>query len=47
MALKGVGELPRNPGMTDEKIIELYNSGLPYEELAVLLGCQIEPFEMY
>lgn len=30
--------MPRNPGMTDEKIIELYKSGLPYEKLCTTIG---------
>lgn len=30
--------MPRNPGMTDNKIIELYKSGLPYSELRILIG---------
>ena len=30
--------MPRNPGMTDEKIIELYKSGLPYEKLSDMIG---------
>ncbi|MFC5603358.1 helix-turn-helix domain-containing protein [Sporosarcina koreensis] len=30
--------MPRNPGMTDDKIIELYNSGLPYEKLCEIIG---------
>lgn len=30
--------MPRNPGMTDHKIIELYKSGLPYSELRILIG---------
>ncbi|WP_432364015.1 LAGLIDADG family homing endonuclease [Sporosarcina sp. UB5] len=30
--------MPRNPGMTDEKIIELYKSGLPYEKLCKIIG---------
>ncbi|WP_060208413.1 LAGLIDADG family homing endonuclease [Sporosarcina koreensis] len=30
--------MPRNPGMTDDKIIELYKSGLPYEKLCTIIG---------
>lgn len=30
--------MARNPGMTDEKIIELYNSGLTYTELCSIIG---------
>lgn len=30
--------MPRNPGMTDEKIIELYKSGLTYEKLCAIIG---------
>ncbi|MFS0687781.1 LAGLIDADG family homing endonuclease [Sporosarcina sp. 179-K 8C2 HS] len=30
--------MARNPGMTDEKIIELYNSGLPYTKLCEVIG---------
>jgi hypothetical protein len=34
----GMGEVARLPGMTDEKIIELYKSGLPYEKLCNIIG---------
>ncbi|MGN7386531.1 LAGLIDADG family homing endonuclease [Sporosarcina sp. SAFN-015] len=30
--------MARNPGMTDEKIIELYKSGLSYEKLCTIIG---------
>lgn len=30
--------MPRNQGMTDEKIVELYKSGLPYEKLCSIIG---------
>lgn len=30
--------MPRNPGMTDDKIIELYKSGSPYEKLCTIIG---------
>ncbi|MCM3709684.1 LAGLIDADG family homing endonuclease [Sporosarcina luteola] len=30
--------MPRNPGMTDEKIIELYKSGLSYDKLCNIIG---------
>lgn len=30
--------MPRNPGMTDEKIIELYKKGLPYAKLCTITG---------
>ncbi|WP_339250139.1 LAGLIDADG family homing endonuclease [Sporosarcina sp. FSL W8-0480] len=30
--------MARNPGITDEKIIELYNSGLTYTELCSIIG---------
>ncbi|MCM3743106.1 hypothetical protein M3193_03020 [Sporosarcina luteola] len=30
--------MPRNPGMTDEKIIELYKSGLSYDKHCNKIG---------
>lgn len=30
--------MARNPGMTDERIIELYKSGLLFSELRILIG---------
>ncbi|MCM3637601.1 LAGLIDADG family homing endonuclease [Sporosarcina luteola] len=30
--------MPRNPGMTDEKITELYKSGLSYDKLCAIIG---------
>lgn len=30
--------MPRNPGMTDGRIVELYKSGLPYEKLCSIIG---------
>lgn len=30
--------MPRNPGMTDEKIIKLYKSGLSYDKLCAIIG---------
>nr|WP_259545328.1 hypothetical protein [Heyndrickxia oleronia] len=30
--------MPRKPGMTDDKIIKLYKSGMPFKELQSIIG---------
>jgi hypothetical protein len=30
--------MPRNPGITDELIIELYKSGMPFKEMKPIIG---------
>lgn len=30
--------MPRNPGMTDEKIIGMYKSGMPFKEMVPIIG---------
>ena len=35
---KGVNTMARNPGMTDDEIIKMYKSGMPYKEMAPIIG---------
>lgn len=30
--------MPRNPGVTDEQIIKMYKSGMPYKEMEAIVG---------
>ena len=30
--------MPRNPGMTDEVLINLYKSGMPFKEMGPIIG---------
>lgn len=30
--------MPRNPGITDEAIIKMYKSGMPYKEMVSRIG---------
>lgn len=30
--------MPRNPGITDEMIIQMYNSGMPFKEMVLITG---------
>lgn len=35
---KGGKSVPRNPGVTDEMIIEMYKAGMPYKEMEPIVG---------
>ena len=35
---KGVVAMPRKPGMTDEVIIDMYKSGVPFKEMTPIIG---------
>lgn len=30
--------MPRNPGITDEEIIEMYKSGIPFKKMVSIIG---------
>lgn len=30
--------MPRNPGITDEEIIEMYKSGIPFKKMVPIIG---------
>jgi hypothetical protein len=36
--VKGGERMPRNPGMTDEVIIQMYKSGMSFKEMIPIIG---------